>query len=45
MTLNVGSRVVVGVMFLDESVETISLLGTVLVLAGAYLTSRREGHQ
>jgi drug/metabolite transporter (DMT)-like permease len=31
-----------GVGFLDESVETISLLGTVLVLAGAYLTSRRE---
>jgi drug/metabolite transporter (DMT)-like permease len=31
-----------GVAFLDESVETISILGTVLVLAGAYLTSRHE---
>jgi drug/metabolite transporter (DMT)-like permease len=31
-----------GVVFLDEVVEAISLVGTVLVLVGAYLTSRRE---
>ncbi len=28
--------------FRDETVAAISLLGTGLVLAGAYLTSRRE---
>lgn len=37
--------IALGVVLLDETVETISLLGTVLVLAGAYLTSRREGRR
>jgi drug/metabolite transporter (DMT)-like permease len=31
-----------GIVFLDEVIEPISLVGTALVLAGAYLTSRRE---
>jgi drug/metabolite transporter (DMT)-like permease len=31
-----------GVAFRDETVAAISLAGTGLVLAGAYLTSRRE---
>jgi len=31
-----------GVIFQDESVAAVSLFGTALVLAGAYLTSRRE---
>jgi drug/metabolite transporter (DMT)-like permease len=34
--------IVLGVVFLDEVIEPISLLGTALVLAGAYLTSRAE---
>ena len=31
-----------GVVFEDETIAAISLVGTGLVLAGAYLTSRRE---
>jgi drug/metabolite transporter (DMT)-like permease len=31
-----------GVTFLDESIALTALLGTALVLAGAWLTSRRE---
>jgi drug/metabolite transporter (DMT)-like permease len=34
--------ILLGVVFLDETVAAISLIGTALVLAGAYLTSRRE---
>lgn len=34
--------IVLGVVFLGETVEAISIVGTALVLAGAYLTSRRE---
>jgi drug/metabolite transporter (DMT)-like permease len=34
--------ILLGVVFLDETVTAISLIGTALVLAGAYLTSRRE---
>jgi drug/metabolite transporter (DMT)-like permease len=34
--------IALGVVFRDETVAAISLLGTGLVLAGAYLTSRRE---
>jgi drug/metabolite transporter (DMT)-like permease len=34
--------IALGMVFRDEVVEPISLLGTALVLAGAYLTSRRE---
>jgi drug/metabolite transporter (DMT)-like permease len=34
--------IALGVVFLDEVIEPISLLGTALVLAGAYLTSRAE---
>jgi drug/metabolite transporter (DMT)-like permease len=34
--------IALGVVFLDEMIEPISLVGTALVLAGAYLTSRRE---
>ena len=34
--------IALGVVFEDETVVAISLLGTALVLAGAYLTSRRE---
>jgi len=34
--------IALGVVFLDEVVEAISLIGTALVLAGAYLSSRRE---
>jgi drug/metabolite transporter (DMT)-like permease len=34
--------IALGVIFRDESVAAVSLLGTALVLAGAYLTSRRE---
>jgi drug/metabolite transporter (DMT)-like permease len=34
--------IALGVVFLDETVAPISLLGTALVLVGAYLTSRRE---
>jgi drug/metabolite transporter (DMT)-like permease len=35
--------IVLGVLFRDERVALISLVGTALVLAGAWLTSRREG--
>ena len=31
-----------GVVFEDETIAAVSLVGTGLVLAGAYLTSRRE---
>jgi len=34
--------IALGVVFRDETVATISLVGMALVLAGAYLTSRRE---
>lgn len=34
--------IALGVVFLDETVEAVSLVGTAFVLAGAYLTSRRE---
>jgi drug/metabolite transporter (DMT)-like permease len=34
--------IALGVVFRDETVAAISLIGTVFVLAGAYLTSRRE---
>jgi len=34
--------IVLGVVFEDETIAAISLVGTGLVLAGAYLTSRRE---
>lgn len=34
--------IVLGVVFRDETIAAISLIGTGLVLAGAYLTSRRE---
>ena len=34
--------IALGVIFEDETVAAVSLLGTALVLAGAYLTSRRE---
>lgn len=34
--------IVLGVIFRDETIAAISLIGTGLVLAGAYLTSRRE---
>lgn len=34
--------IVLGVVFLDENVERISIVGTALVLFGAYLTSRSE---
>jgi drug/metabolite transporter (DMT)-like permease len=34
--------IVLGVVFLDESVEPMSIAGTALVLFGAYLTSRSE---
>ena len=34
--------IALGVVFLDETVEAISILGTALVLAGAYLTTRSE---
>ena len=34
--------IVLGVIFRDETIEAISLLGTGLILAGAYITSRRE---
>lgn len=34
--------IALGVVFRDERVATISLIGTGLILAGAYLTSRRE---
>jgi drug/metabolite transporter (DMT)-like permease len=34
--------IVLGVVFLDESVEPVSIAGTALVLFGAYLTSRSE---
>ncbi len=34
--------IALGVIFRDETVAAISLLGTGLVLVGAYLTSRRE---
>lgn len=34
--------IALGVVFRDETVASISLIGTGLVLAGAYLTSRRE---
>jgi drug/metabolite transporter (DMT)-like permease len=34
--------IALGVVFLDEVIEPISLVGTALVLAGAYLTSRAE---
>jgi drug/metabolite transporter (DMT)-like permease len=34
--------IVVGAVLLDESIHAAALLGTALVLAGAYLTSRRE---
>jgi drug/metabolite transporter (DMT)-like permease len=34
--------IVLGVVFRDEVVAAISLAGTALVLAGAFLTSRRE---
>ncbi|HZD79764.1 MAG TPA: DMT family transporter [Actinomycetota bacterium] len=35
--------IALGVVFRDETVAAISLIGTALVLLGAYLTSRREG--
>jgi drug/metabolite transporter (DMT)-like permease len=35
--------VALGVIFLDERVVVVALLGTGLVLGGAWLTSRREG--
>jgi drug/metabolite transporter (DMT)-like permease len=34
--------IALGVVFRDETVEAVSLVGVVLVLSGAYLTSRRE---
>jgi drug/metabolite transporter (DMT)-like permease len=34
--------IALGVIFRDETIAAISLVGTGLVLAGAYLTSRRE---
>jgi len=34
--------IALGVVFRDETIATISLIGTAFVLAGAYLTSRRE---
>jgi drug/metabolite transporter (DMT)-like permease len=34
--------IALGVVFRDETVAAISLVGTAIVLAGAYLTSRRE---
>jgi drug/metabolite transporter (DMT)-like permease len=34
--------IVLGVVFLDETVAPVSLVGTVLVLGGAWLTSRKE---
>ena len=34
--------IALGVVFLDERVAPAALLGTVLVLVGAWLTSRRE---
>lgn len=36
---------ILGVTFLDETVQTIQLIGMALVLTGAYLTSRRESRQ
>jgi drug/metabolite transporter (DMT)-like permease len=36
------AAIALGVVFRDEAVAAISLVGTALVLAGAYLTSRRE---
>jgi len=35
--------IALGVIFRDETVAAISLVGTAIVLGGAYLTSRREG--
>ena len=35
--------IALGVIFLDERVAAVALLGTGLVLGGAWLTSRREG--
>jgi drug/metabolite transporter (DMT)-like permease len=34
--------IALGVVFLDERVAPVALLGTALVLGGAWLTSRRE---
>ena len=34
--------IVLGALLLDESIELAAILGTALVLAGAFLTSRQE---